>query len=614
MSPSTLAFALAQLAAFVIPGWLAVRIAARPIAGRPERALMAVVVGVAVSVALMVAHIVTGGAVFGRPGVVPILLAILCIWSVRRRPLRLSVPGSLAVRVAFAGAVLAALYAAPALIGGSSIRTGDPPWHLGWTEQLLAGDPVPTGPAPSAVARNAYPWGYHAVLATMTRAVPGSDPATAHEAVHLLLIAAIPLAAAAIARRLHPRAGWAAAAMVGLVGGFGWLQARGADLVTSPSNARYGADLVVASPNTVYELFPPPLPRELGLVLLGAVVALVALAVERDDRRIVTGAGAVAGLVGLVSVPLFAGLIVSAGFGFAFARRARWAARALVPAVVVFALWAGPVVAEAARHGGFVSITPRLGLEWPLHTALLSWGLLLPLALAGIVWAVRSASPDARVVTGFAAGGSVVLALSIVRAAAGWDLAGNATLLHQGRVWPPLHLLGAALAGVAVVAGHDLVVRVTGRAVALAATGAVVIAGGVSPALASVHLTHVIAEGGAGFVYARADLEPVSFVRDAAERLSPDDVVDVGAVPPELAFLLFQFSGVRLVSYDDPRLAGNDLRIRYRDLARAWQRGLRSRPTHVVVPGAGGPETPGELIVTGTYEGATYLLIRTKGN
>ena len=33
-----------------------------------------------------------------------------------------------------------------------------------------------------------------------------------------------------------------------------------------------------------------------------------------------------------------------------------------------------------------------------------------------------------------------------------WTLAGNATLLHQGRVWPPMHLLGAALAGAALVA------------------------------------------------------------------------------------------------------------------------------------------------------------------
>ena len=66
-----------------------------------------------------------------------------------------------------------------------------PPWHLGWTEQLLGGDPFPTGPAPE-FGRNAYPWGLHATMATMVRLAPGTDPLVAFETLHLVLIAAHP--------------------------------------------------------------------------------------------------------------------------------------------------------------------------------------------------------------------------------------------------------------------------------------------------------------------------------------------------------------------------------------------------------------------------------------
>jgi hypothetical protein len=457
------------------------------------------------------------------------------------------------------------------LTGGSGVRTGDPPWHLGWTEQLLAGESVPTGPAPE-LARNAYPWGYHAILATTVRLVPGSDPLIAHEAMHVLLIAAIPLAAACLARTVNRRAGMAAAAAAGLVGGFGWLVAGSSEFVASPSEARFGADLVVASPNSVYELFPPALPREVALVALGAATVLLALAVRTGDRRLQVAAGGAMGMVGLVSVPMLLTAvvwIVTVCLVAATSDRIRASATILGSAIGVFILWAGPLAGNYIRFGGFVDITPQLGVEWAFPTALASWGILLPLAAAGLILVVTTQPPVvARVLIACVAGSCVLLALSIARARLDWGVFANETLLHQGRIWPPLHLLGAALAGIAVTTGYGWV-RARSRKLAVTIVTIVMAVGAASPVVAARGLTGILDLNLKGFIYDGTDLATDSFARRAAPMLGPDDVVAVEG-SDDLAFLMFQLSGVRLASYDDPRLDGNELRIRFADLAREW--------------------------------------------
>ncbi|MGH2820389.1 MAG: hypothetical protein ACRDJ5_07030, partial [Actinomycetota bacterium] len=227
MSFGTAGGALAQRVAVAAIGWVAGDLllrrsfdSAAPLPagiGLPERALAAIAGFVGFSVVGMLGNMVTGGAVFGLPGLVPAAGAAVVVTGIRRGtwprrvPLKLVVPAAL---------VLVTLYVVPVVAGGSGVRTGDAPWHLGWTEQLLAGEPVPVGPAPE-YARNAYPWGWHAVLATMVRLVPGADPLVALEAAHVLLVLAIPLGAASLARRVHARAGWPAAAAASLVGGWG---------------------------------------------------------------------------------------------------------------------------------------------------------------------------------------------------------------------------------------------------------------------------------------------------------------------------------------------------------------------------------------------------------
>lgn len=614
MTAGTLTGALLQLVLLGVIGWgLGNLVLDRFTAGErlepigvAERSLAAIAGAVLFSVGAMLAHIVTGGAVFGTWAGVPFVAAATIVAT--RRHLRVAGPVPW-VKLVLAALLLGAIYLAPAIAGGSSIRTGDPPWHLGWTQQLLDGEPVPSGPAPE-FGRNAYPWGLHSLMATAVRLVPGSDPMVALEMLHVALIATIPLAAACLARRLRPDAGWPAAAAVSLIGGFGWLSAKGPDFVASPSKARYGADLVAASPNSLYELFPPALPRELGLVMLAVAAWLIACSVRSETSRLRFVTGVSLGLVGLVSVPLF----ITAALWFAIAttavprdHRLRWFATVGGAAILVFALWAGPVFSHAARYGGFVNITPQLGFEWSLPTAFASWGVLVPLALAGIVLALRHERRNLFV--GFTVTSLLLLLAAVARGHFDWDLAGNATLFHQGRVWPPLHLLGAVFAGVALAWSYERLRR-NHRWLGAAAMTTVFVVGAASPVLASRKLTDIIERNTAGFDYTRADLAPDSFARRAASYLDASDVLEVRG-DDKLAFTLFQLSGVRLTNYDDPRLDGNELRIRYADLAKAHDAKAAAGgydPTFLVLPAPEGPYR--RALERGSFDGRDWILVQ----
>ena len=563
---------------------------------------------VAFAVVAMVLNIVLGGAVFGTHLGVPLLA--LALFAVRLKNLGApkDVPWS---KVGLFALAVVVLWGLPTILGGTAARSGDTPWHLGWTEQLLAGEPVPEGPAPDQVAANAYPWGFHALLATLVRLVPMTDVSTALVAVQLFLPLALALGAACIVRRVVPEAGWAGAGAAVAFGGFGWLLARETIFFTSPSNARFGADLVVASPNAVYELFPPPSPREIALAILAAAIMLVALGLRSRQRAFLLLGGVVLGLVGLVSVPtLVAGFVCVVGAIALAGRSLRWSSLALigVPAALVFALWAGPVVSDMVRYGGFVDITPSLGREWPLWTALGSWGLLAPLAVAGAVVVRRQ--PGAGLLAGLAVGTSLLLGLAIARGELDWSLAGNATTLHQGRFWPVARLLAAAATGVALWAAWRWL-RARGRMLASGALALTFAAGLVSPVLATVALSEAVVDHESGYAYRRADVDEGSFMRRVAERLGPDETVVVRGPTPErdtLAFYLFSFSGVRLAAFDDPRLARNDLRIRYAELAARWNErmaGAGFPAEFEIVPVSARDD---EAVLSGEFEGIRWAL------
>ncbi|MGH2694107.1 MAG: hypothetical protein ACRDJJ_04750, partial [Actinomycetota bacterium] len=170
---------------------------------------------------------------------------------------------------------------------------------------------------------------------------------------------------------------------------------------------------------------------------------------------------------------------------------------------------------------------------------------------------------------------------------------------------PVAHLLGAAFAGLAATV---FLRSLAGRSRAAAAASALVLVAAAvpSPVLASQGLDEILRRDDAGFVYDSDDLGGDGFVRRAAARLGPDDVVVVEG-PDVLGFLLFQFSGCRLGAYDDPSLVGNDLRIRYAELAERWDRrtaGEGFEADYAVVEGP----APGAL-VEGAYGGRTWALV-----
>lgn len=611
MSVGELAEVAFQTVAAAVVGWAVGDVVARrvllPGFGLAERALAALFGLVVFSVAGMVAHVATGGFVFETPGVVA-GAAVLVVARAWRRARPRAVPWR---AVGVAVALLGALYAGPVVAGGSSLRGGDTPWHMGRTNQLLGGRLVPGGPA-AGFDRNAYPWGFHAILATVVRIAPGTSVESALASTSFLIALALPLGAACVARLADRRAGWAAAACAALIGGFGWIQAGEPVFFTSPDDARHGADLVTASPNGVYALLPPALPRELGLALLAFATVAVVGAVVRPERTRALGAGACLGLVGLVSVPLLAnGLAWAAALVIALGRRRLATGIALAcGAGAVFALWAAPVALDYLRFGGFVNVAPVLGREWPLGTALGAWGVLGPLAAGGVAVCTGAGGRCARALPVLAAAAAAMWAVAVARGAFDWDVAGVPWLLHQGRMWPPAHLLAAALGGVAVTWGYA---RLRARSPIVAAAGAVVLFGvaAVSPLLASLALTETIAAGRGGFAYTGRDFEPDGFIARAAAHLGPDDVVAIEG-SRALDLLLFQFSGVRVANFEDGRLTANDVRIRYSDLARRWDHRIANggfAADYAAVP----EERAGrgdEVIARGDFDGATFLLVR----
>jgi hypothetical protein len=585
--------------------------------GIPEHLLLAIVAFVAFSVILMFFHALTRGAVFSNPVVVPLLgIAVLVAGVVRRR----SVGGRHGwspwafIAAAVLGLVVLAIFVAPLIAQGSGVRAGDSSLHMGWTEQILRGESVPPGPAPE-LARNAYPWGFHAAMATMIRLVPSTGTFIAQEAMHLLFLLGLPVGCACLARRLYSGAGLAGAACGSLIGGFGWVKAEGADFVTTPLESRYGADMMTASPNSVYELFPPALPRELGLVTIAATGLLIALAVRTEDRRLALLAGIAVGIVGLISVPLWVAANIWTAIGIVLtgaAGRRRMLVAMVGPGLVVFGIWAVPVALNYIRYGGFIP-TSELGVEWPEVTALAAWGLLLPLALAGIALAWRSGTTSARVILAFGGVTVIMLLLARARSEFNWHLASNATILHQGRMWPVAHLLGSAFAGAALAAGFKWMRR-RSEFLAPVAVGALLILGSLSLWLSSQGLTEIIGHHEDSWLYTRAEFAPDAFIGRAAQQLGPDDVVQAPQDENNvLGFWLFQFSGARINGHSDSRYPGNELRIRYQDLARRYGQVMDSggfEVDYVPMPASEATDIPSSAIVTeGPFRGESWVLV-----
>jgi hypothetical protein len=139
--------------------------------------------------------------------------------------------------------------------------------------------------------------------------------------------------------------------------------------------------------------------------------------------------------------------------------------------------------------------------------------------------------------------------------------------------------------------------------------------GAISPIFASISLTERIEGHEAGFVYAHPNFDPDAFISRAARRLGPDDIVRVEG-DDFLGLMLFQFSGAKLATRDDTRLMGNDLRIRFKELARRWDRrveGAGFSADYVAVPVAD-VSSGADVVCSGEYRSRRWVLIRARAS
>jgi hypothetical protein len=140
------------------------------------------------------------------------------------------------------------------------------------------------------------------------------------------------------------------------------------------------------------------------------------------------------------------------------------------------------------------------------------------------------------------------------------------------------------------------------RLIAAIACVAVLLVGVASPWLASRRLTEVLKTDEEGFIYSRYDLRSGSFIREVSARLGPGDVVYVEDAN-FIGLMMFGFSGARLARYDNDQLAGNDLRIRFADLARRWDERMDAggfTPDYILIKEPDAPPDA-EPLLTGDF-------------
>ena len=620
MSLGLLISAFLQLIAFIVVGYFAGAMLKANRSGRdvegfswPERILLIVPGFVAFAVVLMIVNIITIGFVFGTPGIVPLAAIAVVAFGWRRERGIPEIPWLL---VAGAILVLGLIYVLPVILNGTGVRTGDPPWHLGWTQQLLHGLPVPVGPAPE-------------IAPQLLSLGPSRDA-------RLLDPAGSGFRSPQRFRGAACRHGSGPAVDGGLSrpapGPAGWLAGSGGDRSDRRLRLALLRERRVHHNSKRVPLRSGPRRRVAQRcvrdVAAGIATARSAWSCSARPRapawsrydgpieRIAVLAGVVAGLSGLVNLPMLIGALVWLGAATVAApagSRRKLGLAMLVPALVVMLPWAGKVVVNYVRFGGFLSTSPSLGVEWPLRTALWSWGILLFLSVLGVVLAVVLRPSGGRTMLALLGGSVVLLVLAIARGAQDWDLWGNATLFHQGRIWPPLHLLGGAFGGYGL-ALLFVWLRERIRVGAFVAIAAIVAFGAISPVVAARGFGRILEANAEGFVYGSPDYAEGSFAQRVSSHFGPDDTVQViaegGAAERQLAFSLFGFSGVRLAGYNDPRLAGNDLRIRYADLAREYDERTANDNFEVDYAVVLIEEATEEPLETGTFAGREWALVR----
>jgi hypothetical protein len=351
------------------------------------------------ALALMGAHVISGGRVFSSPATVRTVTVVCAIALLVRRRVAPRPTIDRRVMLALLPCVLVAVavWAIPVFTSFPLNFEPDTDLHMGWASQLMNGSPTPTSPV-TGRSPNYYPWMYHAVVALAAPFTPSGRAFSTLGALQLVQIAGAAASLFALGRALTGKifTGFAAVAFGALLGGLGIFVLGRVDELWAA--LRNGGDI----PTVLGDVFArrtysfafnglaPALPRDMTFALVPAAAALLTMTVTRRAMAPLVGAGVVVGLIGLTGgeallVTLVAGVVVAV-----FrppASRFTALGSFLGPTVLLYGLWAGPLIVHYVELGGFVNTT-RVGpvVQGPLEI-LASWSVATPFALLGaVVW------------------------------------------------------------------------------------------------------------------------------------------------------------------------------------------------------------------------------------
>jgi hypothetical protein len=482
----------AVLAALVLGAWIwLVGGALAPGRNGAERIAAGAVAACTLAWAAMAAGAVGVGLLGSTALTAGIALAVAVAAAVRRRPalpaLRPVVAPVIVVVIA-AGAVLTA----PALhLSLLDIRAshGDMIWHSGWTDQLRGGASAPGGLY--AGEPNGYPWLFHAIVAWVAAALPGTV-SESFQVVQLFGIATGAVGVWLLARvtgARRPAATWAVGVFL-TAGAFGWAPDTRADFAFQMPALGLGpfhGDPVPAM-TPALTLIAPMVPRDLGLALSPVLLWAAVAAAQGGRDRAWWGVGFLGGIVFLVAPPagIFCGLWAA---GIVMRHRA-WAAwRALPAGALAASVWLVPLGLAYRRYHGFVPLTQIRQVEPSAGQALIALGICVPLGIAGLAILVRRRAPSTAdlVVMVAIPAVAVLLGATVGQADAFIRHGGPTPLVRWLRYLP---FLGLALCVPAGVAAEALVAAFgrRSRLVAVVAAGLLALVVGGSTTLASASL------------------------------------------------------------------------------------------------------------------------------
>jgi hypothetical protein len=481
----------AALAALILAAWIwVVGGALAPGWSGAERIAAGVMAACALGWFAMAMGAVGAGLLGSTAATAGIGLLVAVAAVVRTRPtLRIGRPVVHPVAVAIGAVTLLTAPAVHLAPLESRASHGDMIWHLGWIDQLRAGLAAPGGLY--AGEPNGYPWLYHAMVAWIAAALPGTVTDSI-EVVQVLGIATAAVGVWLLARATGAQRSastWAVGIFL-TAGAFGWVPHLRADFAFHMPALELGpfhGDPVPAM-TPALAFLAPMVPRDLGLALSPILLWAAVTATHAERARAWWGVGFLGGTIFLVAPPagVFCALWVG---GLAVAHRTWQVWRALVASALTTSVWLVPLGLAYRRYHGFVPLTQIRQVEPSVPQALVALGICVPLGLAGLALLVRRRSPSSTDI-------AVMIAVPAIALLFGATIGQwNAFIAHGGptplvrwlRYLPFLVLALSVPAGVAVDSLVSTLVR-RSRVVALAGAALVAIAVGGSTPLAAASL------------------------------------------------------------------------------------------------------------------------------